>query len=128
LVNFWTNEQVHGGKQLMVEAPIDTIPLFVRAGSILPMGSPIESTNEKQTIEKVRIYPGADAHFTLYSDDGRTYDYEQGERDITELFWDNASCSFTHTGANAWSEDDAQIADVIRDSHPAISKDICSAR
>jgi alpha-D-xyloside xylohydrolase len=46
--NVWTNEKVHGGQAVTVSAPIDTLPLFVRAGSILPMGVPVESTNEKQ--------------------------------------------------------------------------------
>ena len=53
-----------------MSAPIDTIPLFVKAGSILPMGAPVESTNEVQKIAKVRVYPGADASFELYNDDG----------------------------------------------------------
>ncbi len=59
--NFWTNERLHGGQTMTVAAPIDTLPLFVRAGSILPMGVPVESTNEKQALSEVRVYPGADA-------------------------------------------------------------------
>ena len=83
--NFWTNERVHGGQTITVAAPIDTLPLFVRAGSILPLGVPVESTNEKQAIAKVRVYPGADGDFQLYSDDGTTYDYEKGADEITHL-------------------------------------------
>ena len=64
--NYWTNERVKGGQTITVSAPIDTIPLFVRAGSILPLGSEVESTHQKQAIAKVRIYPGADASFTLF--------------------------------------------------------------
>ena len=64
--NFWTNERVQGGQTITVAAPIDTIPLFVRAGSIVPMGAPVESTNEKQAIAKLRVYPGADGAFELY--------------------------------------------------------------
>ena len=59
--NYWTNERVKGGQTITVAAPIDTMPLFVRAGSILPLGAPVESTHEKQAIAKVRVYPGADA-------------------------------------------------------------------
>ena len=77
--NYWTNERVHGGQSISVAAPIDTIPIFVRAGSILPLGAPVESTNEVQKIAKLRVYPGADASFDVYSDDGTTYDYEEGE-------------------------------------------------
>ena len=112
--NFWTNERIHGGQRITTQAPIDTIPVFVRAGSILPLGAPIQSTNEKQAIEKVRIYPGADAHFTLYSDDGTTYAYEHGQHDITELVWDNASQKLSHNGEEAWAVSDSSIVDVVR--------------
>ena len=111
--NFWTNERVHGGQRITVQAPIDTIPLFVRAGSILPMGATVESTNQKQAIEKVRVYPGADSRFTLYSDDGSTYAYESGKHDITELQWNDASRSLTHTGAKAWTATDRQIIEIV---------------
>ncbi len=112
--NFWTNERVHGGQRIVVPAPIDTIPIFVRAGSILPLGAPVESTNQKQAIEKVRVYPGADAHFVLYSDDGTTYAYEKGSYEITNLNWRDADGKFTHTGAAAWSESGADIVNVVQ--------------
>ena len=67
-----------GGQTVDVAAPIDTIPLFVRAGSIIPLGSEILSTDELQTIAQVHVYPGADGEFTLYNDDGQTYAYEKG--------------------------------------------------
>jgi alpha-D-xyloside xylohydrolase len=88
---------------MTVSSPIDTIPIFVRAGSILPLGAPVQNTNDKQAIEKIRIYPGADAHFELYSDDGVTYAYEQGKHDITDLRWDDSSAKFSHGGADAWA-------------------------
>ena len=111
--NFWTNERVHGGQRITVQAPIETIPIFVRAGSVLPMGAMVESTNEKQAIEKVRVYPGADGKFTLYSDDGSTYAYEGGKHDITELQWNDATRSLTHNGAKAWTANDRQIVEVV---------------
>ena len=113
--NFWTNERLHGGQTITAQAPIETIPLFVRAGSILPMGAAIESTNQKQAVQKVLIYPGADSRFTLYSDDGRTYAYEQGEFETTELRWNDATHRLTHTGATAWNVPDSRIVEVI---HP----------
>jgi alpha-D-xyloside xylohydrolase len=97
--NFWTNEKLHGGQTVTVSAPIDTLPLFVRAGSILPMGVPVESTNEKQALQELRVYPGADASFDLYSDDGTTYAYEQGVMAIAHLHWSDAEQKFTHSGA-----------------------------
>lgn len=112
--NFWTNERFQGGQKIVVSAPIEAIPVFVRAGSILPLGAPVQSTNEKQAIEKIRIYPGTDAHFLLYSDDGRTYAYEQGKYDLTKLSWNDASGKFTYSGAKAWNEEDNQILEVIK--------------
>jgi alpha-D-xyloside xylohydrolase len=112
--NYWTNELVKGGQTITVAAPIDTIPLFVRAGSIIPLGAPVESTHQMQAIEKIRVYPGADAAFTLFSDDGITYAYEQGAGSITRLHWDNAAGKFTHDGAAAWSSPDNEIVEVVK--------------
>ena len=97
--NFWTNERVHGGQSLAVSAPIDQIPLFVRAGSILPLGTVVESTNEVQKIAKVRVYAGADGAFDLYRDDGTTYAYERGAFEVSHLRWDDAAKKLTHSGA-----------------------------
>ncbi len=112
--NFWTNERVHGGQRITVAAPIETIPLFVRAGSILPLGSVVESTNEKQTIAKLRVYPGADGEFTLYNDDGRTYAYETGKFAVTKMHWDDAAGKLSHTGARAWTQTEANVIEVVR--------------
>jgi alpha-D-xyloside xylohydrolase len=110
--NYWTNEKVHGGQTIDVPASIDTIPLFVRAGSIIPMGVRVESTHENQAIEKVRVYPGADASFTIFSDDGMTYAYEKGAGSITRLHWDDAKQQLTHEGAPAWNGPDSQIVEM----------------
>jgi alpha-D-xyloside xylohydrolase len=110
--NYWTNERLKGGQTITVQAPIDTIPLFVRAGSILPLGAAVESTHEVQAIEHVRVYPGADASFTLFSDDGKTYAYENGAGSITHLDWKDASQQLKHDGAAAWSKPDSEIVEV----------------
>jgi alpha-D-xyloside xylohydrolase len=112
--NYWTNERVKGGQTVTVSAPIDTLPLFVRAGSILPLGSAVESTHQKQSIAKVRIYPGADSNFTLFSDDGMTYAYEKGAGTVSKLQWNESAKQFTHTGASAWSGSDDSVVEVIR--------------
>jgi len=111
--NYWTNERFKGGQTITVSAPIDTLPLFVKAGSIVPMGVPVLSTHQKQAIASVRVYPGADGNFTLFSDDGTTYDYEKGAGSITRLHWDDATHTLKHEGAAAWSEPDSKIVDVI---------------
>jgi len=104
---------VKGGQTVAVAAPIDTLPLFVRAGSIVPLGAPVESTHQPQAIAQIRVYPGADSSFTLFSDDGTTYAYEKGAGRITHLRWDDAAGKFTHTGAEAWTAPDSAVVEVI---------------
>jgi alpha-D-xyloside xylohydrolase len=111
--NYWTNERVKGGQTITVQAPIDTIPLFVRAGSIVPLGAPVESTHEAQPIARIRVYTGADASFTLFSDDGKTYAYEKGAGSITRLHWDDAAGKFTHEGAEAWTGPDSALVETV---------------
>jgi alpha-D-xyloside xylohydrolase len=111
--NYWTNERFHGGRTITVQAPIDTIPLFVKAGSILPLGAPVESTHDKQAIQSIKVYPGADANFTLYNDDGLTYAYENGETQITILKWNDKTRQLTHTGAKAWDVADRALVVII---------------
>jgi alpha-D-xyloside xylohydrolase len=96
--NYWTNEKLHGGQTVTVKAPIDTIPLFVKAGSILPLGVAVESTKEKQALAKIKVYPGADASFTLYNDDGVTYGYETGARETKTLKWDDKKGGLSQDG------------------------------
>ena len=99
--NYWTDERLRGGQSVKVDAPIETLPLFVRAGSIVPVGEPVSSTNEPQKIAKVQVYAGADGDFTLYSDDGKTYAYENGQSSITRLHWDDGARRLSYEGAPA---------------------------
>ena len=111
--DYWTNKRFEGGQTIQVSAPIDSIPLFVRSGSIVPLGSAVQSTHDKQTIARVNVYPGANGEFTLYSDDGLTYAYEKGDHQITKLHWDDATHELTQTGPKAWSGD--AIVEVARE-------------
>lgn len=104
--NYWTNERLKGGQTITAAAPIDTIPLFVRAGSIVPLGSEIESADDKQSISHLKVYPGTDGDFALYSDDGVTYAYEKGDFKLTRLHWDDKAKKLTQSGPAAWSSDD----------------------
>lgn len=113
--NYWTNERIKGGQTITANAPIDTLPLFVRAGSIIPLGSTVLSADLPQSIASVHVYPGADGDFTLFSDDGTTYGYEKGAGSVTKLHWDDASHQLRHQGAAAWTEPDAKIIEVV---HP----------
>jgi alpha-D-xyloside xylohydrolase len=87
--NFWTNEKIGGGRTVHVSAPIDVIPVFVRAGSILPMGAPVLNTSNSQPLQEIRVYRGHDAQFELFDDDGVSYAYEKGAGTSTRLTWDD---------------------------------------
>ena len=110
--DYWTNEKYHGGQTIVAKAPISIIPLFVRAGSILPLGKQVEDMDQDQGLQEIRIYPGADATFDLYRDDG-TYDYEKTGGRITALHWDDRAHLFTHSGPKAWSVPDSELVRVI---------------
>ncbi len=111
--NYWTNERIKGGQTITVQAPIDTLPLFVRAGSIVPVGVPIETTNETQAIAKLKVYPGADSNFTLYDDDGNTYAYEKGVSKISHLHWDDAAQKVRYSGAQVWSSSHPESVEIV---------------
>jgi len=77
-------------------APLNRIPLYVKAGSILPLGPEVEYAGEESTSPLVlRIYRGADAAFDLYDDAGDTYDYEKGEHSIIPIRWNDAAATLT---------------------------------
>ena len=89
--DFWTGEATTGGRMIDVIAPLDRIPVFVRAGSILPLGPDEEwSTQKPADPIELRVYPGANADFTLYEDENDTYNYEKGAYATIPLHWDDA--------------------------------------
>jgi alpha-D-xyloside xylohydrolase len=111
--NYWTNERLHGGLSILVDAPIDTLPLFVKAGSIVPFGSAVLSAQHPQTIASVRVYPGADGSLTLFQDDGKTYEYESSGGSVTTLTWDDKAHQLKHDGAPAWTGTDASVVKIV---------------
>ncbi|WP_316834186.1 TIM-barrel domain-containing protein [Pedobacter nutrimenti] len=77
--DFWTNEKTEGGKTVSKATPIDILPLYVKAGSILPFGQKVQYAEEKKWDElEIRIYPGTNGSFTLYEDENNSYNYEKG--------------------------------------------------
>lgn len=89
--DFGTNQLHRGGQAVSTEAPLDVIPLFVRAGTILPLGPEVQYATEKPDAPyEIRIYPGADAKFTLYEDDNETYQYEKGQYAVYDMMWNDA--------------------------------------
>jgi alpha-D-xyloside xylohydrolase len=94
--NFWTGGTFEGGKKIKTEAPIEKIPLFVKAGSIIPMGPFLQYSTEKPANPvELRIYAGADCSFTLYEDENDNYNYEKGIYATIEFKWDDAKKQLT---------------------------------
>jgi len=112
--NFWTNERFKGGQTITVAAAIDTIPLFVAAGSIIPLGNPIQNTSTPQTLQEIRVYPGHDSDFTLYDDDGVTYGYEVGQGRVVQIHWDDSRGQLSGKGALAPGASIAALARIVR--------------
>lgn len=88
--DFWSGEKYVGGQKVNLPVSLEHIPVFVKAGTILPLGSICQSTGEakKEAIE-IRIYPGADGTFSLYEDEGTNYNYEKGQYATVDMRWDN---------------------------------------
>lgn len=90
--DFWTGEALNGGQMVTKEVPIDIIPLYVRAGSIVPFGPKVQySTEKKWNNLEIRIYPGADGEFVLYEDENDNYNYEKGVYSTIKFTWDDAN-------------------------------------
>ncbi|MGA3087930.1 MAG: TIM-barrel domain-containing protein [Terriglobales bacterium] len=90
--DFWTGERVAGGRYVSRTVDLETIPLYIPAGSILPLG-PVRQFASERVDEPVSIsiYPGADASFLLYEDDGTSFDYRNGEWTGIQMEWDDTS-------------------------------------
>ena len=90
-VNFWTGDAVQGGASRAVDASLDIIPLFVKAGAIVPLGPFVKHTNEVADPLEIRIFAGANAAFTLYEDDGHSRDYLSGNYSSISFSYEDSS-------------------------------------
>lgn len=88
-VDFWTGKGVKGGQSITADAPLDKMPIYVRAGSIVPYGPRAESASAKPDPIELRIYAGVDGGFSLYEDEGDNYDYEHGAHSVIPMRWDD---------------------------------------
>jgi alpha-D-xyloside xylohydrolase len=95
-VDFWTGSSAEGGQRITVDAPMDRIPLYVKAGTILPMGPFIQYSDEKPADPiQLRIYKGADAEFELYEDENDSYNYEKGVYSTIKFVWNEEEQKLT---------------------------------
>ena len=94
--DFWSNAVYEGGQDVQRLCPIDIMPVFIKAGTILPFGPEVQYSSEKPWDElEIRVYPGADGTFTLYEDEGDNYNYEKGKFSEIRFSWDEASHSLS---------------------------------
>ncbi|MGO9257886.1 MAG: TIM-barrel domain-containing protein [Bryobacteraceae bacterium] len=99
--DFWTREKLQGGRSIERPVDLETIPLYVRAGAVIPMGPVRQYTGEKVEGPLVLwVHPGADGSFSLYEDDGETFDYRQGEFMRVSLAWNDRQRRLTLRLAN----------------------------
>ena len=88
--DFWTGEKLAGGKKVTKETPFDIIPLYVRAGAIIPVGPAVQYAEEKKWDNlEIRIYAGANGKFVLYEDENDNYNYEKGIHSTIGFNWDD---------------------------------------
>lgn len=94
--DFWTGKKLAGGQWLDAAAPLEKIPLYARAGAILPLGGAVNyADQDPQGPLELRVYAGADGQFELYDDAGDSYAYERGERAVTPLEWSDGTRKLT---------------------------------
>jgi alpha-D-xyloside xylohydrolase len=90
--DFWTGERTTGGRTIQAPAPVDIVPLYVRSGSIVPMGPVLQYAAEKPADPiELRIYPGADCEFVLYEDENDNYNYEKGVYATIPIRWNDSA-------------------------------------
>ncbi len=97
--DFWSGANIPAGSAVEAPAPLDRIPVYVRAGSIVPLGPLVQNAEVQPDMLEVRVYPGADGDFEWYSDAGDTYDYEHGSHRIVPIHWDDAARTLTLAAA-----------------------------
>jgi alpha-D-xyloside xylohydrolase len=94
--DFWTGKKMAGGATVRADAPISHLPLYVPAGSIVPLGPEVQFAGEvTDGATEIRVYPGKDADFELYDDEGDTYEYEKGVYASVPIHWDEARRTLT---------------------------------
>ena len=94
--DFWTGNQYKGGQNVVFTTSFDRVPMFVRAGSILPLGPEMQYVGEKTWDNlELHIYPGANGEFTLYEDEGDNYNYEKGVYSTIKFEWNDRARMLT---------------------------------
>jgi alpha-D-xyloside xylohydrolase len=100
-IDFWTGDKLQGGQTVSKETPLDIMPLYVKAGSILPLGPKVQYATEKKWDNlEIRVFPGANGEFTLYEDENDNYNYEKGSYSTIVFKWNDAKKTLTIDNRN----------------------------
>ena len=95
-VDFWTGETLKGGQSIKAEAPLNRIPVYVKAGTVLPIGPTVQYAQEKSWDNlQLRVYPGADGEFVLYEDEADNYNYECRQYSTIRMTWNDKKRELT---------------------------------
>lgn len=111
--DWWTDKRLAGGQWIVAAAPIGQIPLFIRAGSIVPLGVQIASTATAQKLKIVRVFPGRNAQFTLYDDDGATNAHRKGVGRSATLAWNDATGRLSASGVLPSGQALAPLVEIV---------------
>lgn len=99
--DFWTGEKINGGETHIKETPLDIIPVYVKAGSIVPIGPKVQYATEKKWDNlEIRVYEGADGEFVLYEDENDGYNYERGICSTIKFTWEDKKRQLTISSRN----------------------------
>ncbi|WP_420140792.1 TIM-barrel domain-containing protein [Sphingomonas sp.] len=112
--DWWTDKRFTGGQWIDAAAPIERMPLFVRAGSIVPLGTPVQNTTQKQSLSEIRVYPGRSTTFALYDDDGVTNAYKNGTGKSATLRWDDGAGRLSASGTLPTGQAPAALVKIVR--------------
>lgn len=94
--DYWTGKHYQGGQEITIGTTLQSIPLYVREGGIVPVGKEMQSVEDRDWSSlELHVYPGADGQFSLYEDDGTTYDYEHGSYSVIPLQWNDRKRTLT---------------------------------
>ena len=122
--DFWTGKRIEGGQRIEAAAPIDRIPVFARAGAIVPLGpvKPYADAPSDEPVE-IRVYPSDDGNFTLYDDAGDGFGYQRGEFSAIRLTWKDRSRTLSIASRNGTYASNPRLR-VVCGSVPQLTRDI----
>jgi alpha-glucosidase (family GH31 glycosyl hydrolase) len=128
--DFWTQEAMEGGREITRKVDLETLPLYIRAGAVIPMGPVKQYTAEKVDGPlTVWVHPGGDGAFSLYEDDGKSFNYRKGEFSRLEMAWNDRRRQLTmRLGASSKVVGSARKNIIVRVAGESAAREIVFER